>query len=265
MENATKALIMAAGVLIALVIISALLLMFNNLSNYQNTGQQNVRESQIVDFNNQFETYNRKNVRGSDLYSLIGRVIDYNRRKSTEGTGVNSEGNQDDGQYLAYEPMKLEFTITPKTLTANERVNNQLITQSKYEVSYSNSNAFKRIMDTITKIENKYGKEIIQKLCTNKDKIVINYSNNTTESKIKAIETYNSIVTKGKIDINDKSDRQIDSLYQQYWNDRVRDSIYPYYEYVQFKRARFNCTEAKYNEKTGRMISMKFEFTGKFE
>ena len=65
MENASKALLMAAGVLIALIIIGALLLMFNNLSNYQETNTQNTRESQIVEFNKQFETCNRKDVRGS--------------------------------------------------------------------------------------------------------------------------------------------------------------------------------------------------------
>ena len=53
MENASKALLMAAGVLIALIIIGALLLMFNNLSNYQETNTQNTRESQIVEFNKQ--------------------------------------------------------------------------------------------------------------------------------------------------------------------------------------------------------------------
>ena len=70
MENASKALLMAAGVLIALIIIGALLLMFNNLSNYQETNTQNTRESQIVEFNKQFETYDRNDVRGNELISL---------------------------------------------------------------------------------------------------------------------------------------------------------------------------------------------------
>ena len=105
MENATKALIIAGSVLIALMVIGALLLMFNNLSSYQETNVQGTREAQILEFNNQYETYNRKDVRGSDLYSLLNRAIDYNRRKSTAGTG------NDQGQYLAYEPMTIEFTI----------------------------------------------------------------------------------------------------------------------------------------------------------
>ena len=65
MENASKALIMAGGVLIALMILGALLLMFNNLSSYQNTNTQTTEEAQVIAFNNQFETYNRNGVRGS--------------------------------------------------------------------------------------------------------------------------------------------------------------------------------------------------------
>ncbi len=101
MENASKALLMAGSVLIALMIIGALLLMFNNLSSYQEADIQTTREAQVIEFNNQYETYNRKNVRGSDLYSLLSKVIDYNRRKSTEGTG------DDQGQFLAYDPMTI--------------------------------------------------------------------------------------------------------------------------------------------------------------
>ena len=71
MENASKALIMAGSVLIALMIIGALVLMFSNLTSYQETNTRSTRSAQITEFNNQFETYNRKDVRGSDLYSLL--------------------------------------------------------------------------------------------------------------------------------------------------------------------------------------------------
>ena len=108
MENASKALIIAASVFIALMILGALLLMFNNLSNYQNVGTQTTREAQVIEFNNQYTSYDRKNVRGSDLYSLLNRAIDYNKRKSTAGTG------KDEGQYIAYQPMEITFDLNNK-------------------------------------------------------------------------------------------------------------------------------------------------------
>ena len=91
MENATKALLMAGSVLIALVILGALGLMFNNLTTYQQTNVQTERETQVVDFNNQYASYNRNDVRGTDMWSLLNRVVDYNRRKSSAGTGSNDE------------------------------------------------------------------------------------------------------------------------------------------------------------------------------
>ena len=52
MENASKALLMAGGILIALLVIGALLLMFNQLSSYQKTNSDVEKQSQLVEFNN---------------------------------------------------------------------------------------------------------------------------------------------------------------------------------------------------------------------
>ena len=108
MENASKALIMAGGVLIALLIIGSLLLMFNNLSSYLDTNIKETRTAQIIEFNNQFETYNRTDVRGSDLYSLLNKAADYNERKSiigNEGKGI-SKVTTSNCDYIAKIPMK---------------------------------------------------------------------------------------------------------------------------------------------------------------
>lgn len=44
----------------------------------------------------------------------------------------------------------------------------------------------------------------------------------------------------------------------------IRNDVYTYYEYVQFKRAHFDCESVKYNENTGRIVYMKFVSNGKF-
>ena len=80
MENASKALIMAGSVLIALLVVGALVLMFSNLTSYQNSNEKANKDEQITKFNQEYSTYNRKDVRGNELYSLINRVVDYNSR-----------------------------------------------------------------------------------------------------------------------------------------------------------------------------------------
>ncbi len=253
MENASKALIMAGSVLIALMIIGALLLMFNSLSSYQQVGEQNTKEAQVIAFNNQFETYNRQDVRGSDLYSLINSVVDYNRRKSTEGIGTN-----DEGQYLAYEPMKIEFTISPITELNG---NNLLIKQTNYTID-STKNTFESVYSGVTELETNYGKQVLQNLCTAKDKIFITTTDGN--DKIKAINNFNSAYGKKEITITDIDN---DSAIEKAYNEMLekKDDVYTYYEYIQFKRARFDCVDKKYNQKTGRINYMRFEFTGKFE
>ena len=59
MENASKALLMAGGILIALLILGALIMMFTSLQDYQNTNDAQTKNSQIAQFNNQFEPYNK--------------------------------------------------------------------------------------------------------------------------------------------------------------------------------------------------------------
>ena len=85
MENASKALIIAASVLISIVIISAFILMMSNLTDYQMKSNKEAADQQTIEFNNQYDTYNRKDIRGSDMISLMSRVVDYNTRKTAEG------------------------------------------------------------------------------------------------------------------------------------------------------------------------------------
>lgn len=146
MENASKALIMAASVLISLVIIGALVLMFNNLTTYQKTETEDARDAQVVEFNNQYETYNRKNVRGSDLYSLLNKVVDYNRRKSTSGT----QGT-DQGQYLAFQPMTIRYDLKGKQadLVFDSKSGNKIFTTQyqSFTLTEANTNSFKTYID----------------------------------------------------------------------------------------------------------------------
>lgn len=256
MENATKALIMAGSVLIALMIIGALILMFNSLTSYQKVGESNTKEAQIVEFNNQYETFNRKNVRGSDLYSLLNRVVDYNRRKSSEGTG------KDDGQYLAYEPMTISFNFSGKLddfrapTASNKDEYKYLLRADKNEyIQGSTQNEFEQqIGQTVKELENKYGQNNLVSLVTGLTKIFI--SDNSSEAeRIQAVNDYNKY-NKGTPISSWESIKE---------NSAIREDVYRYYEYIQFKRAKFDCESVTYNQKTGRITKMNFKFNGKFQ
>lgn len=86
MENASKALLIAGGVLIALLVLGALLLMFNQLSGYQKSNVNIEKDTQLAAFNDQFAQYARNDLKGNDLISLVNKVVDYNKKTSGAGT-----------------------------------------------------------------------------------------------------------------------------------------------------------------------------------
>lgn len=108
MENASKALIMAGGVLVALLVIGVLLLMFNNVGEYQRSQNANKQSSQIAKFNMDFERYtDSKGITGADIVSLINKVNDYNRRAyDNENAGESSQATN----YVDYN-IKMSMTI----------------------------------------------------------------------------------------------------------------------------------------------------------
>lgn len=114
MENASKAIIMAGSILIAMIIISLLVLFFTNLRNLQRTETQVDEIEQAAEFNKQYDVYAR-DIYGSEIFSLANKVQDYNKKEA------ENEG---------YEKIELyvTFTATPddnyfkkkKTYTASE-------------------------------------------------------------------------------------------------------------------------------------------------
>ena len=127
MENASRALLMAGGVLMAILVISMLVLMFSNLTNVFSEKNQANREEQIVKFNMEYESYNRKDdkntyknegVRGTEILSLLAKVHDYNMYQSDyEGTNagyspitvkINMNDEENNFKYNEKDKLKIE-------------------------------------------------------------------------------------------------------------------------------------------------------------
>ena len=91
MENASKALLMAGGILISLIIIGALLLMFNQLGTFQKSQTSSEKDSQLATFNQDFARYaDETSLKGVDIISLANKVVDYNKK-----SGITNSVNYD--------------------------------------------------------------------------------------------------------------------------------------------------------------------------
>lgn len=80
MENASKALLIAGGVLIALIILTMFIVMYNNMANIQKEQEEQTRIEQIAAFNAEFEAYNKKVMYGTDVITLINKVAENNKK-----------------------------------------------------------------------------------------------------------------------------------------------------------------------------------------
>lgn len=85
MDNAVKALEIAGGVLIAILILSLFVFMFNQVSYNQAMQNQNEETKKIEEFNKKYEAYNKNILYGADVISVINMAISNNIEETAGG------------------------------------------------------------------------------------------------------------------------------------------------------------------------------------
>lgn len=234
MENATKALLIAAGVLLAMMVVTLLIFGWNTISDYFQNENEETKEMQLVEFNMQFENYANDDIRGSDLLSLMAKIEDYNNRK----TAVNGYG---------YKKMEIKVSIAKNDLSKFKYVDNTSASKEVWSIKsiYTQDN-INSLINEINRIESKY--KSISEASKLSSKISRFIGSNITDEK--AIEELNEILS---YEVNK------DNLKE------VKQDALSYYQITYFKRAHFKCTKTTYDDVTGRIIFMEYEFTGKFQ
>lgn len=97
MENASKALIIAGSVLIAILIISLGLFIFKSTSGTTDQTQELGKTLEVQQFNSQFLKYCGDSVKGSQVRTLCEVIIAHNANSSTK-VKIN---NEDDGTQIS--------------------------------------------------------------------------------------------------------------------------------------------------------------------
>lgn len=111
MENASKALIIAGSVLISLLVIAALVFMFNQLSSLRQTQEDAQMSDNLQSFYSNLDTYMEYNKRGNDILSLANLIDDFNDRYA--GQNEFRYGNE------GYDPITLEVHYNVSTVDWN--------------------------------------------------------------------------------------------------------------------------------------------------
>lgn len=274
MENAAKALIIAAGMLLAILILTLVLYAWSSISEYQKEKYELQYIENVAKFNEQFAQYDRNDVAGYELISLANKVADYNAKYSKLGT--NNDG---------YNPitMTIDFLNNDKLkkLTYDDTI--RLFKSKTYSQGLT-KNEIEEFIKTGLDCETAYGtEECISRISKNINSIFIkDFDSDTAKAflqKKEALRKFYDIVpmtvwdgnlkliniykdsTKKTID-NDK----VEGAYAELTKDNrspnrtIKTDVYKYYEYTQFKRCIFKCTNMEYNNETSRIEKIEYKF-----
>lgn len=84
MENATNALLIAAGVLVGILLVTTIVVSFSGASELAKTYDSRLSQDALQTFNNNFEKYTLSNARLQDIITLAHFAIDFNQKNEFE-------------------------------------------------------------------------------------------------------------------------------------------------------------------------------------
>ena len=93
MENASKALLIAGGILFSMLILSLLVLLFSNINSVNMSKEEKQNAKQLKEFNQQWEAYDKKALYGTELITVMNMSIENNIK-------MNTIENKDDRYYV---------------------------------------------------------------------------------------------------------------------------------------------------------------------
>lgn len=163
MENASKALLIAGGMLIALLVIGALVLMFNQIGDYEKAQSSNKKVSQVAEFNKEFIKYTYDDIKGYELISLINKAIDFNGKKGTIKETANSV---DYNKIITINVNNINGFISKYGVSGKA----SLFKQDKYATKSSND-LLPQAISKFSSLESTYSLGVMSKLSANYDSI----------------------------------------------------------------------------------------------
>ena len=113
MENASKALIIAGAILLAILIISLGIMIYNQASGVVNNNA--MTEVEVTSFNQKFEQYFGENVRGANVNSLVNAVRTNNMSTDDKSEQVTVKSGGSEGITVSQDGTSAGSAETGKT------------------------------------------------------------------------------------------------------------------------------------------------------
>ncbi len=134
MENASKALLIAGSILLALMILSLIVYVSTSTSRMVQAQEEKKATEEIAAFNRQYEAYNKKKMYGTDIITVTNKAIEYNKKEaekieielvvhSTYETVIETLTTNGNGKVTSAKERKpSELRIEPEETYSNEKL-----------------------------------------------------------------------------------------------------------------------------------------------
>lgn len=132
MENATKALLIAAAVLVAILIISLGLVIYNMAAD--TIGSVNLNAQEVQAHNEQFVRYEGEAQRGTVVNSMLGSVLNANLSQTDPARKVAVYSANDQAAYDVAQSMTSLSALTPVLSTSASTSAAKVSTGSTYKI-----------------------------------------------------------------------------------------------------------------------------------
>lgn len=227
MENIAEALRMAAGVLLAVLLISVMVYIFQTVNVVEEERQQQVLIAQVTEFNNTYNAYDKSSMYGTDVMSVVSMAIN-NNRDLNGSVELHPNG--------AYNP-DLDGSVNIKVKIAKD------IVKYKTYVMYTDMSDPTNLITVPRELE---GSRVVENYFD-----VSDYSGAYLElTKSSTVEKFQNMITEDKrVEVKKKITEN---------GLREETTIKDDYGIDDFKKRIFTCTDVKYSQ-SGRIYEMTFE------
>ncbi len=133
MENASKALLIIAEVMVGVLLLSLIAALFFLFDNYQQKTQENINLKELYEFNARFQEYEDKVLTPQDVLTIFNMVNEYNGKFDGEEViaikGINKSNVKNNSEFLnttiRYEIKKLKYGKDGKIyeITIGQKIN----------------------------------------------------------------------------------------------------------------------------------------------
>ena len=173
MENASKALLMAGTILISLMVISALVFAYRDLTSVKRQESENQKVEEIAEFNKSFESY-EKDLNGTQMFSLANKIADYNTKyvdNMNEGyeritLTVIVNGQRKDERYFSELQSIVDKMMNEKYVSSN---NLEALKEAKANEHSSDDKANEKAVEILRELNVKLGESRYNKAYSSVD------------------------------------------------------------------------------------------------